>query len=401
MGTSTIGSLLPLFGFLLAIGCFEQRLEPCDVRQTDCQQDVFLTLQMLRGDGWNVFTEMPPVETITWEQFRDMLLSSVSDEEQPPDPWDAALRLLSLIPPESSAAEASAEVLISDVIAYYSYATRSVTVIDRTDLPDSEEEEPRDRAYETEILAHEFVHAIQDREIGRPNPYATVDEAFSRDAHVEGEAVLYEILLGLYMADVSPQRVDWDGFYDKILGDVRRAVVESSAPFYTAQELVYPLGAEHLTRRYLQGGNAALRTAYADRLSTGAAYMENADSDWQREAPPVDCLFSEPEGLELYGITAMGAPVAYAFLTAAGAEDAEAWDASLAWQDDLILVYADESGESVAFLWCLRFRDETSAEGFIGHLSPDDYRLIARQGDQVAIAAATDDPGLADWDPGL
>ena len=377
----------------LATACSDQRLSPCDIRQTDCQEDVFLYLQMLRGDGWNVFTEMPPVGTITQEQFRQQLLGSASDQEQPPNPWDAALRLLSLIPPESSAAEASAEVLVSDVIAFYSFFTRSVTVIDRG--------EPQDLDYETEILAHEFVHAIQDREIGPPFPYASVDEAFARDAYAEGEAVLYEMLFDLRMAGTSPQIIDWDSLYGEMLGRVRNSVVESSAPFYTAQELVYPLGAEHLTRLYLQGGNAALRTAYSDRPTHGIAYMVGTEADWEREARPVDCIVSEPEGLGLYDVNVMGAPATYAFLTAVGAEEKAAWDTALSWQDDLILVFADDSGQSTALLWCLRFRDQAAAEDFIGYLPADGYRQVNRQGDQVAVAAATDDPDLASWDPDL
>lgn len=386
-------TILILFTISTATGCAEEQLDPCDIRQPECQQDVFLFLQKVRGDGWNVFTEMPPVDTISWEEFQDMVLEAAGSEEQQPDPWDAALRLLALIPEEASAAEASAEVLIADVVAYYSYESRSVTVIDRG--------ESRNLAYDMEILAHEFVHAIQDREIGLPSLMASVDEMFAHDAHVEGEAVLYEFLFSLAMEDISPQIIDWNGIYEQMLGDMRTRVMESDSPFYAVQELVYPLGAEYLTRLYLRGGNAAIRGAYAIRPTTGAAYMAGPETYREEERQLADCAFTEPEELELYGFTTMGAPVAYAFLTAAGAGDGEAWSAALQWQDDRILVFSDENGESTALVWCLRFQDDAAAETFIGYISPDDYREIVRRGYQVAIAAATGEEALAAWEPEL
>jgi hypothetical protein len=389
----TARTMLLLLPLAAAGACAEERLEPCDIRQAECQEDIFLYLQRLRGDGWNVFAEMPPVNTISWESFRDMMLESAGEWEQKPNPWDDALALLGLIPPESSAARASAEVMVSDVIAYYSYASGSVTVIDRG--------EPTDLVYDMVTLAHEFVHAIQDREIDRPSWTASVDDVFAHDAHVEGEAVLYQYLFELAMADKSPQLVDWDGLYADMLDYTRSAVVESESPFYAVQELVYPLGAEYLTRLYLQGGNAAIRAAYGDRPATGLAYMAGPEADREEGRQAADCAFTEPEGLELFGLTVMGAPVVYAFLTAAGAEDGEAWETALLWRDDRIMVFSDEDRESTAMVWCLRFGDETTANKFIDFISPDAYREIKALGDQVGIAAATEEETLAAWEPGL
>jgi hypothetical protein len=383
-----------LFVISTATGCAEEQLDPCDIRQPECQQDVFLLLQNIRGDGWNAFTEMPPVNTITQDEYRDMLLESASGDGEPQaNPWDAALALLKLIPQETSAAEASADEQVEDVVAFYSSDSKSVSVIDREEMKDPE--------YAMEILAHEFVHAIQDREIGLSSLMASVDEMFARDAYVEGEAVLYQILFSLAREDISPQIIDWSGMYGRMLDDMRTGVMESDSPFYAVVRLVYPLGAEHLTRLYLRGGNAAIRGAYAIRPTTGVAYMVGPEDYREEGRQLADCAFTEPEGVELYGFTTMGAPVAYAFLTAAGAGDGEAWSAALKWRDDEITVFSDEDGESAALVWCLRFQDDAAADTFIGYISPDDYREIIRRDDQVAIAAATGEETLAAWEPEL
>ena len=70
------------------------------------------------------------------------------------DHWSVSLSLLDLLPPQVTAREAGTDDVATRTAAFYSWEYRDVTIIDRGERMDSDES--------VAILAHEFVHALQD-----------------------------------------------------------------------------------------------------------------------------------------------------------------------------------------------------------------------------------------------
>ena len=70
--------------WLLACGEPEP-LSACNVAEQTCQEQVYYAVLRLRGDGWDPFRGLPPIRTITLEQYRADLLGS----RRVPDPGRA------------------------------------------------------------------------------------------------------------------------------------------------------------------------------------------------------------------------------------------------------------------------------------------------------------------------
>ena len=127
----------------LALGaCAEGgTLQPCNITQRACQEDIYYAVLRLRGDGWDPFAGLPPIRTISVEQYRAELErgrdeatpvpAPAPDAKPKADPWSTALQLLGLVTPATSVAEASVDSQVDNVAAFYAPSVRKVTVIDR------------------------------------------------------------------------------------------------------------------------------------------------------------------------------------------------------------------------------------------------------------------------------
>lgn len=238
-----------------------EELEACNVARAECQQSIYYALLRLRGDGYDPFLGVPPIRTLTVEEYEAELRGKQpppKDEPDEPmepveprvDPWDAALRLLKLVKPTTSSGEARVRDRVNHVAAFYSSATRTVTVIDRGGR--------RNDRGDTILLLHELVHAVQDDEIAG---WAgeTTDADFAARSMIEGEATLYENLGVLELDGRDPDDADWDEFYGNWIDRRRSQMTGQASPFYAVGWFVYPLGGERLTDAYSRGGNAAVR----------------------------------------------------------------------------------------------------------------------------------------------
>lgn len=183
----------------------ETGLEPCDIREIACQDEVFYAVQRARGAAWDPWTDRAPMRVISESQFSSeqrRLWLEAELEEQEHDHFESALELLRLLDP-GRAADASADAIIDNTVAYYSAADKAVTIVDR------ELEADVERA--TQTLAHELVHAAQDREIGFSSIRAgSLDEAYAQAGLIEGEASFLDQLVMLESHGAELDDVDWD-----------------------------------------------------------------------------------------------------------------------------------------------------------------------------------------------
>lgn len=368
MRLDSSGRLALLFAVagLTAGGCAQETpLQACNIAEPTCQESVYFGVLRLRGDGWDPLEGLPPIRTLTVEQYRAELLADQPDpaDEDPdaepaPDPWGTALRLLGLVAPAQSAMQASVESQVDNVAAFYAPATRKVTVIDRG--------QARNDVADTILLAHELVHALQDRELPAGIGRLDTDRGFATRAFIEGEAVLYERLAAQEIRARTFSPEDWDNYYGAWLSGLRQSMPEQRSPFFAAPWFVYPLGGGALTDAWLEGGNAAVRRLSAEYPAYSVQYMSEA-SDMGRAAGvdlPLRCALPRAVGaFRGVGLDRFGAIQLYAFLTHAGLDEAVAWRLALGWRNDNLGIYFDKAQEQTLVVWRVRFNaPETAAE---------------------------------------
>lgn len=374
-------------------------LEACNIADASCQEDVYYAVVRLRGDGWDPFDGLPPIRTITLEQYRDELLGGRprtppdpddggEEEPEPVDPWGVALQWLGLITTETSSEQASVDNRVSNVAAYYSSREQRVTVIDRG--------QERNDLADTTLLVHELVHAFQDNEVRAAPVDRTTDGGFAGRAWIEGEAVLYENLARAELDQVAPEHLDWEGYYERWIENLRRNLPQEKSPYYAASWFVYPLGADRLMSRWLEGGNAAVRALGTDIPRSAVGYMAAHADVPIDDAPALRCRVEPPaEGFARVGYDRFGAMQLYAFVAGSAVAEADAWRAALAWRDDLLWVYFDEDAEQVAVSWRIRLASEDAADTVVEAARGLPMLRAERDGRDAVIVGSEAD--LEDW----
>ena len=391
------------FGIVVALGALTgcgrmERLQACNIATSDCQRSVYYAVVRLRGDGWDPFDGLPPIQTITLARYRKELTSE-QDTAKPSmpsaapafDPWSDALQLLGLLKKSSSASQASVDSQVNNVAAFYSSATRKVTVIDRGDA--------RDDRSDTTLLAHELVHAFQDNEVSSAVGGPSTDGSFAGRALIEGEAVLYEHLAGAEIDGYDPQELDWTGYYRDWARNLRDSVPGAGSPFYSVSWFVYPFGANVFTRGWLRGGNAAVRELAKSFPTHTADFMARIDGDQlSDDAPALDCSVSPPGShYERVGFDRFGGMQLYAFLSENQLDESDAWSRGKRWRDDLLWVYSDDNAEHAALSWRIRLGDADSADVVVDAANRRPTLRAERIGHDALIIGSDDEAVLADW----
>ena len=381
-----------------------EELEACNVAKADCQQSIYYALLRMRGDGYDPFLGVPPIRTLTVEEYEaelrgpmpppppppttttdDEPMEPVPEPEEPPiDPWDVALRLLHLVKPSTSTGEARVQDRVNHVAAFYSSRTRTVTVIDRGGIHN-------DRA-DTLLLLHELVHAVQDDEIAGWDGSST-DADFAARAMVEGEATLYENLGSLELDGLSVRDADWDSYYGNWVDRRRNAMRGNQSPYYAIGWFVYPLGGELLTQAYMRGGNAEVRHLQTSWPARAVAFMAAHSSADAPSESAIDCPTQRP-GKDFRAVARdhFGALQVYGMLTVNGIDEESAWEHALRVADDDFTVFFDGKAREVAVRWRLRMQSPLAASAVaLQLLGSQGFEARARGRDLVIRASSPPD----------
>jgi hypothetical protein len=282
---------------------------------------------------------------------------------------------------------------VNNVAAFYSPSTGKVTVIDRG-------RERNDRA-DTILLAHELVHAFQDKELSGALASLDTDGGFASRALIEGEAVLYEHLAAEQIADRSVDRTQWSQYYGDWLMGLRQGMPDQNSPYFAASWFVYPLGGGLMTTAWLDGGNAAVRRLAGSHPRFSAGYMAAASGEaaarYERSAR---CRLADfVGGFEQVGSDRFGAIQFYAFLARAGLSEMTAWQSALDWRDDRLAVYFDRDSDHTLVIWRVELADDSSAQATLTALDESgisgDGELIFQADGAALQVAGSDDP--SEW----
>jgi hypothetical protein len=408
----------PIVGLLLvaAAGCTEKSLGTCDITARACQIDIYYRVLNLRGDGYDPFGGLPPVQVITEDDYRAMLLAqqAANAAKYGPSPWDKALELLrftgSAAPAPGDggvdgganldAGSSTIEDEVTHILAFYDPATKTVTVVSH---PTQISPTAREEAMVT--LAHELVHALQDREIDlNKQDFYTSDEYLAYDAVIEGDARFYEDLFTeevIRMMGRVPT-VAGVAMPDAELDYVYAHFDEAGTPLFASRYLMYPLGAKYEATAYRSGGNAAVRHAVAEAPIRTVGLLVGADG----VRPPVGtgdlaCPAPATSSLPTTGATAgwdqFGAVMFYSFLRGWGVDHPTAFELAQSWTGDFLRIQANADLSTTAVAWRLEFSGSVPAS--VATTLAATGELSAKTGTGYLEITATDSTAPLGWTP--
>ncbi|MEM7435933.1 MAG: hypothetical protein AAF436_12330 [Myxococcota bacterium] len=371
-----------------------QDLTSCDITTAGCQLGIFESVaRQLEQDA----RELPPIRTISVAQFEEEVRDGVSpDDLVGDDPESRGLRLIGFIPDTaSSATEAEIDRQLTSVAAYYSSNSRAITIIDR-DYEDGNAQS---------ILAHEFVHALQDREFGIRTVFAGVDSTdgvMGARVVIEGDATYAASAWFVDQVGQSVSGVDWDVSYDDFqqfakddAADIETSI-DASASFFP-----YAFGYEMLGRATQGGGLQGRAELFIAPPSSARDAMAGYDAfvanGFASVDEPAAVLPEVPDGGALALEDRSGAWYVYATLLRSGVDEEDAWANALAWRGDRLGIF--ESGSEVVAVWRIRFAADASfMEEAIAQSPRDVFWSAVVDGEDSFVIAAESDAALATWE---
>jgi hypothetical protein len=395
-----------LFVLVLA-GCADRALKPCDIVDPACQEDIYYVDLRVRGDGYDPFGGIPPIQTKTEDQYRQDLETAAAQaaaSDPAPQPWwDATLALLKLIPPAQNTVATSIDDQVTNTAAFYSWDTRSVTIVQHP----NQTSDWQGMVQNMSTLAHELVHALQDREIDLRKVQHSTDESLSYRTMVEGDAAFYQRLFNYEISLPA-------GYRYKDLGDpvtyfsqwrddfFINEFATLGAPFFAAHWMVYPLGGLWQATLWKQGGNAAVRHGYGQSPTRMLDFMAG-NGVTPPATVPIQCEPSMPsefmDGDQPYGLDRFGASEFYAYLFAWGIASDVARDRALLWRNDYIFVYFNQTTQKTATAWRIELASPLGSD-LLTTLSVSNQVHVVQNGTTLLITTSDDPAFLASWNPG-
>ncbi|MFC7176456.1 Hvo_1808 family surface protein [Halosegnis marinus] len=326
------------------------------------------------------FTERVPVRVVTREQYR----ANRSDATLEPaeaawreQVWEAPL----LVGEDRTVDEAFDAVYGSSVAGYYSPSRDEIVLVSDTETP----------TVDTRTLAHELVHAIQDRQLSFGGG-ATRDAGLAVRGLTEGDANLVEALYDERCAS------EWDCLAPPESGGGGAADFDFGV--FLAVYAPYAEGPAFVESLRERGGWDAVNDAY-DRFPESTEQVIHPER-YPDDAPVEVRVRDRSDGewdrfdRERVGDT-LGEATIYAMLWSGGATDgADPYDyadpASAGWAGDTVVPYTD--GGAGGYVWRVAFDTEADAREFA-----DAYRSVLRGYGAERVAAGTyriDSGGFAD-----
>jgi hypothetical protein len=370
-----------------------EALTYCDITRSACQEGIYRSVAELLG----VEAEgPPPVRTISAEEHEAEVYERYEPEKVEVTAWTIASRLMGFIPDGDSTLTETRVQWKLDIWGYYSSKTKLVTIIDR-------DYEPEDA---TSLLAHEFVHALQDREFGFDDIWEGVDsedEWMATRSVIEGDAKLVEWVWYFDAHGFALEPEDWNEVHAENKDWLLERVRESSEPFlHSVSDFPYIYGFEFMTNAFLNGGRAARRSIWENPPRSSSAIMKGyvAFTDGQTEKG-LGFSASHPSpvlGYEVYEETELGMWYLYAFLVRHGLDEAHAWDTASSLQRDLFGAY--ESDSEIASVWRFRFQEPDYSDlvaQALAKATRDVSWQVLERADETFLLAAETQSALASW----
>lgn len=391
--TALAASLAALVGLVGLAGCGRRTDLPyelsCDITNEDCQRTIYDSVAAKLGaEG----LDAPRIRTISVEQHAEEARQSVDFEDLTgEDPYTRGLRLMGFIPEASESLTATQlEYSINQIGAYYNTSDDMITVIDR--------------AYEVvnaqALLAHEFTHAIQERQFGFDSIWSEVDTedaVLGARSVIEGDASHTAAAWVYEQAGYLPSEIDWDAIHREREAYLAQRVDDPDvALINTASSFPYSYGFVFMTELALSRGLDGRADAFESPPRSAFEVMTGPFGERPALFFPEVAHPSPLDGHTREVENRFGAWFVYAFLRRSGMPESEAWATALSWRGDEFAIYDD--GSEVAVVWRVRFDETASAvRDAVNADEEGRARLAVLYEEDVFVLAAESRPSLLAW----
>jgi hypothetical protein len=366
------GLFAAVFGVAASVGCAKDEGCPkpsvCDVLEPGCQRAVMRAVACRRGGR----ADFPPISVVDEQTLLEMYAERAPLDEEAEASyalWSRGLALFGLAPAEYDLA-AAREDTVSETAAVYFPDSKEIVLVDRGESMRSEEA--------VEVLAHEFVHALQDAEYGFDELYdrwaTDFDSALALDALIEGEATHYQTVMAVELAGNSPHAVQWQKFYREWQGNTLLDAERDEAPVALADlRFPYAFGGSFVTQHWLARGSTGIQALFDDPpRSTRDVLFGRSSFDREAELASlrergVPVL---GQGFEPVSSTTLGAWVTRIYAHRMGVRTSDRLEAARDLAADLFSVQVDAANDQVVAAWRVRLTQGNAPQNWPGNLAP-------------------------------
>ncbi len=354
-------------------------LSACDIREQACQRAVMAAVSCMRGGQ----AKLPPVKVVSEDALLAKLQANNAFDEDTRAAyarWSRGLALFRLAPPDYQIDQSLAD-SVADIAAVYLNQEKRILVVDHGERLDDE------TAVET--LAHEIVHALQDADYGlerfQQKWGTSYDASLAVDSVIEGEAVLYQALVDIQLAGLSPDDVDWEAYFAQWRSDTLDEAEKDAAPVARGDErFPYAFGGGFVTQYWLARGRAGVDALFDKPPLTTREIMFGPAPDAAKKHAALHerAEPSLPGGFEDVAATALGAWIGRIYAARMNVSVGARLGTASALAADVFSVQVDPSSDTVVAAWRASIVDGISPAVWPGR-------------DRDAIEAAFD-PGLGE-----
>jgi hypothetical protein len=278
-----------------------------------------------------------------------------------------SLAVLGLIDETPDLVERLLDFYASQVVAFYDPEPRRFYVVKGGASEDLEGVGSGEVA-ERLLFSHELTHALQDQTLRLDRRFKSLrddgDRALALQCLLEGEATLVMVRVALQELPGADEAIEEALAPLLSAGALEMANAPKNLPAFFVEQLFFPYveGTAYVRRAVARGGWKEVDRLWTDPPVSTSEILH----DERRPAPATDLLpagasrLGPPRSRFLYSDTI--GEWAIRFLLRRSIPEAEASEAASGWRGDRIAFYA--SGDSLSYLWRLRFESPAAAERF-------------------------------------
>ena len=375
-------------------GCETIDHASCDVREAACQERLLDLTACIRGEDR---PSMPPVTVMTEPEFSDYLYSTLDEQDTANgvDHVERALVTLGMVEPNALQIDAVIADEVEKIAGVYRSSSDDVLIVDHGEASDQDTT--------SNVLVHEFVHYLQDRQVDleafRAAVASTTDAVLAARSVSEGEAELHQIRHYAALLGLDPNAVDYGERFEAMVRWSEQYLREQPSPFTQVHGVFpYSWGGRFMELSWQVGGRDAVAERFAAPPSQTRTLMVDAGGVIPED---VDALtFASPEPAadwSLHTEDVGGAFLLFLYLTTLTTPD-EARSLSLAWRGDRLSIFSRDVGDiaETVVVWRFAFVDSESRERFSWLVQRAGTRT-AIEGDTTVALAAAYTGALPDW----
>jgi hypothetical protein len=385
-------------------GCEHFSYSACDIRTAKCQTDLFQLVGCLRGEDL-ASAGPPPVSLLSEADATAMVLEQSDPSVAAPDADFSAkvrgLELLGLVDPGLIASQSDVvDVTIEAVAAFYQTTTRSVVIIDRGD--------PLDDSDADAVLAHEFVHAWQDRRHDLNSfgdePDLDSDRSLALTSVVEGEAMVYQLLLMLAYRGVNLKQANYTGMWESLVTQGEQLASAEGSPMVTAPGIFpYTYGTRYMGEHWLDGSHEELDSIFEQPPASSLEVMLDSSGASLPAIETFDVMPSPLDGYRYVADDVAGAWVVFSRLLdlSSSAYADSLRELSTHWRGDRFWVYQTEDDQrDTAVVWWMDWSDPISAvraAEMIASAARPAAAQVEVQGSRLRVVVSERGADLSGW----